>query len=273
MRALFIFLLLTITSIQLSFAHGPLRSNLKLAAMHQAKGVEESIFVPKVHMRREPLEQDDLPPLFKYYVKPFSASPYYDFFDALLVGLKLENFFKGSEACLFDIVYFIDDLFYFRNNISDFQWQHWEAPMMNLSKAFTGNFGSAIVDCQLMGSNMISYGVEKYKLFNYDIGSFILAFLFNIMGNALTFKNIFDEIQKDINNQYYADIFTQYGRLIRTIFDFSPMETVTTASFQEEWVETFAQKIDTALGADPKETRRWFEENYKESTPLTQRDV
>lgn len=80
-------------------------------------------------------------------MKPFTASPYYDFFDAFLIGLKLENFFKGSEACLIDIVYFIDDMFYFRNNISDFTWAHWEAPMMNLSKAFATNFSSAIVDC------------------------------------------------------------------------------------------------------------------------------
>jgi hypothetical protein len=55
-------------------------------------------------------------------LKPFTASPYYDFFDSFLLGLKLETFFKGSEACIMDIVYGVDDVVYLRNNISDFKW-------------------------------------------------------------------------------------------------------------------------------------------------------
>lgn len=44
------------------------------------------------------------------------------------------------------------------------------------------------------------------------------------MGSALTFKSIFESIDSDFKNQYYADVFTQYGRMIRTVFDFNPME-------------------------------------------------
>ncbi len=40
------------------------------------------------------------------------------------------------------------------------------------------------------------------------------------MGQALAFKQIFDEITEDTQNQYYTDIYYQYGRLIRRIFDF-----------------------------------------------------
>lgn len=43
------------------------------------------------------------------------------------------------------------------------------------------------------------------------------------MGNALVFQNIFKEIQADEVNQYYSDIALQYGRLVRNIFDFSPV--------------------------------------------------
>jgi hypothetical protein len=67
------------------------------------------------------LGQDEPPePVFKSYVKPFTASPYYDFFDAFLLGLKLETFFSGSDACLMSGVYVVDDYFYLQNNISDF---------------------------------------------------------------------------------------------------------------------------------------------------------
>lgn len=69
------------------------------------------------------LKQDDFePPVpeFKEYQKPFTSTPYYDFFDAFLVGLKLETFFLGSDACLMNGVYMLDDYYYFQNNITDF---------------------------------------------------------------------------------------------------------------------------------------------------------
>lgn len=167
---------------------------------------------------------DDDNPVFKSYIYPFTASPYYDFLDAFLLGLNLEAFFKGSETCILDIVFFIDDMFYLANNISDFNWASWEAPFMNFTKAIAGNFSSGIVDCEQAGESAINYGVSKYKQFNNDISAFLLSFLFNIMGSAMTFKSIFEDIDSDIKNQYYADIFTQYGRMIRTVFDFNPME-------------------------------------------------
>ncbi len=144
------------------------------------------------------LEQDD--PVFKYYVKPFTATSQYDFFDSFLLGLKLETFFKGSEACIMDIVYGIDDVFYLRNNITDFSWKSWEAPIMNITRAISGNWSSALVDCATMGQNAITYASTKYTQFGSNIGNFLMSFLFNLMGSALKFKSIFDEIQADIKN-------------------------------------------------------------------------
>ena len=189
--------------------------------------------------------------MFKFYVKPFTASPYYDFFDSFLLGLKLETFFKGSEACIMDVVYGIDDFFYLKNNISDFKWKSWEAPIMNLSKSLSGNWSSALVDCATMGTNAYSYAQTKYTQFGSNIGNFIMSFLFNLMGSALKFKSIFDEIQADIKNQNYADIANQYGRMIRIMLDFDPMET---ASMQkasenfEEFLETFSEEDLLILG-------------------------
>ena len=45
------------------------------------------------------------------------------------------------------------------------------------------------------------------------------------MGNALSFKSIFTEIEQDQKNQYYTDIAYQYGRLIRKVFDFQPTDS------------------------------------------------
>lgn len=68
-------------------------------------------------------------------MKPFSVTPYYDFVDAFMLGLKLETFFVGADACTTTIISGIDDYFYFRNNLTDFSWSSWEAPVMNITKA------------------------------------------------------------------------------------------------------------------------------------------
>jgi hypothetical protein len=56
------------------------------------------------------------------------------------------------------------------------------------------------------------------------------------MGSALKFKSILDEIKADVTNQNYADIANQYGRMIRIMLDFDPMETAalqsTSAQFE-----------------------------------------
>jgi purine-cytosine permease-like protein len=155
-------------------------------------------------------------------VKPFTASPYYDFFDAFLLGLKLETFFSGSDACLMAGVYMIDDYFYLQNNITDFQWSSWEAPIMNFTKAVAGNFSNTIVNCEIMLENIYKYSVDRFAKFNNNLADFLLSFLFNLMGRSLQFKSIFDAINDDIKNQYYVDIANQYGRMIRVIFDFDP---------------------------------------------------
>jgi hypothetical protein len=168
------------------------------------------------------LGQEPDEPVFKSYVKPFTASPYYDFFDAFLIGLKLETFFSGSDACLMAGVYVIDDYFYLQNNITDFQWSSWEAPIMNFTKAVAGNFSNTIVNCEIMLENIYKYSVDRFAKFNNNLADFLLSFLFNLMGRSLQFKSIFDAINDDIKNQYYVDIANQYGRMIRVIFDFDP---------------------------------------------------
>jgi hypothetical protein len=71
---------------------------------------------------------------------------------------------------------------------------------MNFTKAFSGNFSSALVDCEIMAENAYTYALQKFALFGNNVGDFLLSFLFNLMGSALKFKSIFDEINDDIKN-------------------------------------------------------------------------
>ena len=50
---------------------------------------------------------------FVYLEEPFSVSPYYDFLDAFLLGLKLDTYFSYSTDCINALVYTVDDYAYF----------------------------------------------------------------------------------------------------------------------------------------------------------------
>ena len=140
-----------------------------------------------------------------------------------MLGLKLETYFDNADECTNAIVYTLDDYTYLQNNVTLSKGVQWEAPFFNFTRAIAGNFSSSIVQCEIFGVNWWEYNVEKFAEFDNNVGTFILSFLFNLMGNSLSFKSIFNEIQDDMSNQYYADIAYQYGRLIRLIFDFDPV--------------------------------------------------
>ena len=63
--------------------------------------------------------------------------------------------------------------------------------------------------------------MDKYSGFDGNIGDIILSFVFNLMGNSLKFKQAFDDIESDIENQFYTDIALQYGKILKLILDFS----------------------------------------------------
>jgi hypothetical protein len=208
-------LLFIASVLSFSEAKGPLSGTLKLDSKNEGirKGPRDIKTFKELKANRETqkfrLQQDEpLEPVFIEYKKPFTASPEYAFFDNFMVGIKLETFFKGSDACVQDIVYFVDDIFYLMNNVTDFKIEAFEAPIMNFTKMLAGNFSNALVDCQYMGDNVYSYGVNKFSQFNNNIGDFLLSFLFNMMGSALKFKSAFTAINDNMKNGNFEDIAT-----------------------------------------------------------------
>jgi hypothetical protein len=128
--------------------------------------------------------------------------------DAFMLGLKLENNVKGAQQCQESLIYALDDLFYLFNNVSDFRLAAWEAPIMNMSKAIAGNFSNSLLNCFIAYDSFVGFMLDRYSIFKSDIANFLLAYLFNFMGSALRMKSIFDEINDDIEQQFYADIAT-----------------------------------------------------------------
>jgi hypothetical protein len=82
------------------------------------------------------------------YMIPFTASPFFDFLNAFLLGFQPDAFFSGSTLCIFDILYSFDSLVYFRNNVSDWTLNEWFGPVLNITQGIAGYPSSALVDCQ-----------------------------------------------------------------------------------------------------------------------------
>jgi len=89
-------------------------------------------------LRRSRLRQGD--PIFVEYELPFSATPYYDYLDNFLLGLKLETTVPTSGDCVDVLVYTLDDWAYLQNNITDYNKNSWEAPILNFTRMVGGNF-------------------------------------------------------------------------------------------------------------------------------------
>ena len=123
-----------------------------------------------------------------------------------MLGLKLESNVKGAQQCQESLIYSVDDLFYLFNNVSDFRLAAWEAPLMNMSKIIAGNFSSSLFTCYIAYESFIDFMLDRYFLLKSDMSNFLLAYLFNFMGSVLRVKSIFDEINDDIEQQFYADI-------------------------------------------------------------------
>ena len=58
------------------------------------------------------------PPAFIELKLPFTASPYYDYLDNFLAGLKMNAKIPSVTNCIDSIIYTMDDYAYFENNIT-----------------------------------------------------------------------------------------------------------------------------------------------------------
>ena len=60
--------------------------------------------------------------------------------------------------------------------------------------------------------------------FDNDISLLLNSFLFHVLGKALNIKDVFDQIQANINSFQFYEVALQYGRMLRTVFYFDKME-------------------------------------------------
>jgi len=135
-------------------------------------------------------------------------------------GLYLSKFYNSSDECTSSIVYIVDEWIYFENNYT--YPSNWFDPVLNFTGFLNGHLSSSIPECYYFGKDV--YYVTGGNLNGFSsVGSYILAFVFNLLGGIRTVKDIFEGIDEAYENQNYTHIPYQYGRAVRTLFDFEPL--------------------------------------------------
>lgn len=92
-------------------------------------------------VERAKLRQSD--PVYVDYEVPFSATPYYDYFDNFVLGFKIETDVPASADCFDSVIFTMDDWTYFQNNITEQEVAanpFWAAPLLNATRAVGRNF-------------------------------------------------------------------------------------------------------------------------------------
>jgi hypothetical protein len=120
-----------------------------------------------------------------------------------VLGLELQSFYQHATECIDAVVYFIDDWAYLANNFT--YRDVWYGPIVNFTGIISGNLSDASSNCYDFGISVYTVTKTSWSQFT-SVSDFMLAFLFNLMGNALAFSHIFDEIESDMKQQYYPDI-------------------------------------------------------------------
>jgi len=63
-----------------------------------------------------------------------------------------------------------------------------------------GNFSDIPSTCYIFGKDYWTYTKDKYSGFAGNIANILLAFLFNLMGNSLKFRQAITDIENDVKN-------------------------------------------------------------------------
>lgn len=96
----------------------------ELSSLNQSLGYPENSesarLRPRDIRRKQLAEKNRLKedPIYVDLEVPFSATPFYDYFDNFVLGFKIETDVPSSSDCIDALVFTVDDYTYFQNNIT-----------------------------------------------------------------------------------------------------------------------------------------------------------
>lgn len=182
--------------------------------------------------------------------EPFSSTENYQKTNAFIVGLQLADTYEYSDDCFNSVVDAIDQRAYFANNrtlhnqeMEQGLEKNYYKPYLNITGTIAGPVAEALPSCYSFTYSLYEVEQARFQTFNSNIGDFFLAFLFNQMGNALSFQTKFARIEELREEQAYIAMWQEYGDLVYIIWTFQPLE--------EAALETAEATVDSKI-------EQWF---------------
>lgn len=98
-------------------------------------------------------------------------------------------------------------------------WPKWQN-----STLFLHEVSDSLYTCNDMLKNMHGYLAQRINLFQYSLLIWSYSFLQNVLAKILSVNNIYRSLMVAVNNDIEVIIYFDTARIIRTLFDFDPIE-------------------------------------------------
>lgn len=95
------------------------------------------------------------------------------------------------DPCLYSMIYTINDLSFLYNNVTATTWRDLEGPIFNVTGLLSRN-AQTLSNCYLFANQTYYFAAVSYAYFGSNITVFLESFLFGMLGNTMTVKNIFN---------------------------------------------------------------------------------
>lgn len=165
-----------------------------------------------------------------------------DYFLAALDGANGEYYVPGSFPCANNTKYFEIDV---TRTSTNFRMkpdavntlEGTEDVLFNATATFSGHLPDAIYYCYFVPGTAYRVWTAHYKTF-LNLRDFEGAFIQNIMGNFLTFIDIYQKMAVASDNGDYLSVVYQISRFARRLLDFKSMLRASSSSVSKDEIIT-----------------------------------
>lgn len=149
-----------------------------------------------------------------------------------LSGLKADKYSPRVSTCSTSTSTMVND-FNKTGQIWNDETLLFENKFFHTTGVLSNSFADFVGECYLMGYDIVVYSTNKINLFG-DTNNILQAFLQNLIGNIITFNNIYQNIVSASDGGNIPEFYFQVGRLVGIIIDFDPIELLMLFSAQSE---------------------------------------
>lgn len=152
---------------------------------------------------------------------PFNKSVYTPYVTNVLTGLRLTYYFEYSTECTQQVQNLLSQIYFTVKNgtCNDPQWDI-QLMVYYASQVMSTEFANSFYNCYLFASSVESVAAARFAKFS-DFTDLYTSFLFNLLSQSLSLRNLAVSIQDNQEAGAYAEMAGNIAKLLRIIVDFT----------------------------------------------------